>query len=93
MDNNPNVIDSLFTRTEHVLYITQAFEVVRENRTLFLHKGSWHRFKGYAFSSLNKLRDKYKEVLKEVEGFEEYHSISKKYSLREIRDEIKRRES
>ena len=31
---------------------------MRENRNLFLHKGSWHNFKGYAYSQLSKLEDR-----------------------------------
>lgn len=58
MDNNPNIIDSLFTPTRCVLYCTQIGELVRENRKLFLHKGSWFKFKGYSFSQLHKLKTK-----------------------------------
>ena len=28
---------------------------MRENRRLFLHKGAWPKFKGYAYSQLHKL--------------------------------------
>jgi predicted nucleotidyltransferase len=55
MENNPNVIDSLFTPATCVLYSTGVGNLVRENRRLFLHKGSWPRFKRYAYSQLHKL--------------------------------------
>ena len=55
MDNNPNIIDSLFTPTTCVLHITRVGNLVRENRRLFLHKGAWPKFKGYAYSQLHKL--------------------------------------
>lgn len=58
MDNNPNMIDSLFVPTECVLHCTKIGNMVRENRSLFLHKGSWHKFKGYAFSQLHKMTSK-----------------------------------
>jgi len=58
MDNNPNMIDSLFTSSECVLHSTQVGEMVRSNRRLFLHKGSWHKFKGYAYSQLHKMSNK-----------------------------------
>lgn len=54
MDNNPNMVDSLFVPRHCVLYTTRVGELVRENRQLFLHKGSWHKFKGYAYSQLHK---------------------------------------
>ena len=55
MDNNPNVIDSLFTPVNCVLHSTRVGNLVRENRRLFLHKGAWPKFKGYAYSQLHKL--------------------------------------
>lgn len=58
MDNNPNMIDSLFTPARCVLHSTQIGQMVRENRKMFLHKGSWHKFKGYAYSQLNKMEGK-----------------------------------
>lgn len=58
MDNNPNMIDSLFTPQECVLHCTRVGGMVREKRRLFLHKGAWHRFKGYAYSQLHKMDSK-----------------------------------
>ena len=62
MENNPNMIDSLFVPQRCVLHCTQVGNLVRENRKLFLHKGSWHKYKGYAYSQLHKMR------IKEPEG-------------------------
>lgn len=58
MENNPNVIDSLFTPAICVLHSTRAGNLVRENRRIFLHKGAWPKFKGYAYSQLHKLTNK-----------------------------------
>lgn len=55
MENNPNVIDSLFTPVNCVLHSTRVGDRVRENRRLFLHKGAWPKFKGYAYSQLHKI--------------------------------------
>lgn len=54
MDNNPNMIDSLFTPDFCVLHITAVGQMVRDNRTIFLHKGAWHKFRGYAYSQMHK---------------------------------------
>ncbi|HEV7558855.1 MAG TPA: nucleotidyltransferase domain-containing protein, partial [Kofleriaceae bacterium] len=56
MENNPNIIDSLFTPRRCVLSSTAIGEYIREHRADFLHKGAWHKFKGYAYSQLNKIR-------------------------------------
>lgn len=58
MENNPNMIDSLFTPRRCVMHSTAIGEMVRENRKLFLHKGAWHKFKGYAYSQMHKMRIK-----------------------------------
>ena len=58
MENNPNIIDSLYTPHECVQHITKVGNMVRERRGIFLHKGAWHKFKGYAYSQLHKMKTK-----------------------------------
>ncbi len=58
MENNPNMIDSLWTPQECVLHITNVGNMVRDNRRMFLHKGAWHKFRGYAYSQIHKMRGK-----------------------------------
>ena len=55
MQNNPNMIDSLFTPLRCVRHATQVGHLVREHRKLFLHKGCWHTFRGYAWAQLHKM--------------------------------------
>jgi len=55
MDNNPNMIDSLFVSENCIVHSTHIAELIRKNRKIFLHKGAWHKFKGYAYSQLSKL--------------------------------------
>lgn len=71
MECNPNMIDSLFTPRDCILHITQVGEMVRSARHKFLHKGSWHKFKGYAYSQLHKMSGKKAEG-KRVELIEKY---------------------
>jgi predicted nucleotidyltransferase len=61
MDCNPNMIDSLFTPRRCILYTSPIGELVRENRHLFLHKGAWHRFKGYSYSQMQKAKSQTRE--------------------------------
>ena len=61
MENNPNMIDSLFTPQECVLHSTRVANMVRDKRRTFLHKGAWHRFKGYAYNQLHKMKTKMPE--------------------------------
>ena len=58
MENNPNMIDSLFVPRRCILHSTQVGEHIRESRKEFLHKGSWHKFKGYAYSQVHKMNTK-----------------------------------
>lgn len=58
MENNPNLIDALYTPRRCVLSSTQVGEYLREHRDDFLHRGAWHKFKGYAYAQLHKIRTK-----------------------------------
>ena len=58
LDNNPNMIDSLFTPQDCVRFLTPIADMVRENRKLFLNKGAWPKFKGYAMSQISKMHQK-----------------------------------
>ena len=58
MENNPNMIDSLHVPRNCVIHSTAIGEMIRENRKLFLHKGAWHKFKGYAYAQMSKIRNK-----------------------------------
>jgi predicted nucleotidyltransferase len=58
MENNPNMIDSLFTPRQAVIHSTAVSEHVRDHRKMFLHKGAWHKFKGYAYAQMSKIRNK-----------------------------------
>lgn len=91
MENNPNVIDSLFTPQFCVLHATRVGQMVRENRKIFLHLGSWHTFKGYAYSQLKKCGSKNrtgkrKKVVEEV-GFDPkfaYHILRNLNEIEQI---------
>lgn len=58
MENNPNIVDALFTPARCVLTRTPIWEMVRQNRQMFLHKGCFHKFRGYAYSQLHKAKTK-----------------------------------
>ena len=82
MENNPNILDSLFTPVTCILHSTRVGNLVRENRKIFLHKGAWPKFKGYAYSQLHKLANKHplgkRAELVEKHGFDTkfgYHVV------------------
>jgi len=55
MQNNPNIIETLFSTDEKTNFETEIAKTLRANVHLFVHKGAWHRFKGYAYSQLDKM--------------------------------------
>lgn len=55
MENNPNMIDSLFVPRRCVIHSTQISEHLRNNRRHFLHKGCFHKFRGYAYAQMHKI--------------------------------------
>ena len=66
MENNPNIIDSLYVPDSCVLYSTSIGDRLRENRKMFLHKGCWATFKGYAYGQMHKIRSKKPEGKRKI---------------------------
>lgn len=58
MENNPNMADSLWTYDEDVITQTKISKMVRDNRKIFLHRGAFHRYLGYAHAQLHKIKNK-----------------------------------
>jgi uncharacterized protein len=83
MKNNPNMIDSLFTHDTCVLHITRIGQLLRDQRKMFLHKGCWHTFKGYAYQQVTKMsgtrnRTGKRKAMVEEHGFDlkfAYHVV------------------
>lgn len=55
MENNPNIVDIMFTPMNCITHINKAGHIIRENRKEFLHKGCYQEFQGYALSQLKKM--------------------------------------
>jgi len=84
MENNPNMIDSLFTPQHCVLHCTAMGQMVRDQRRMFLHKGAWIKFKGYAYSQKGKILSKDKPVGKRKELVEQ-HGFDIKFAYHLVR--------
>lgn len=88
MDNNPNIVDSLFVPRNCVLHSTAVGEMVREQRQVFLHKGCWAKFKGYAYSQMHKIRTKKPEGSR-VKIIEEFgYDVKFAYHVVRLLDEV-----
>ncbi len=85
MENNPNMIDSLFVPRRCILYSTQVGELVRENRKLFLHKGAWHKFKGYSYAQLHKAEHSVPQEGTERRADYDKHGYSTKFAYHVVR--------
>ena len=73
MQNNPNMVDSLFVPLRCIMFITPIGQMVRDNRHMFLHKGCYHKFRGYSFQQLHKMRIKNPSAdSKRKEAFDKY---------------------
>ncbi len=58
LQNNPNILEMLFTEDRHVLYVNDFGKQLLENRRGLLSKKVYKTFGGYALSQLKKMRDK-----------------------------------
>jgi predicted nucleotidyltransferase len=87
-DNNPNIIDSLFTAQDCVQHCTQIGSLVRENRKLFIHKGCYVKMKAYAYSQLHKMSSKDREG-KRKESYDKFgFDVKFAYHLLRLIDEV-----
>jgi uncharacterized protein len=58
MENNPNMLDTIHVPQRCVLFCSPVAQLVRDNRSMFLHKGSYQKLRGYAYSQLHKIGTK-----------------------------------
>lgn len=54
---NPNIVEMLYVKPEHVIYADKRGEELRANRQLFLSKRLYHSYGGYAIRNLRKLAE------------------------------------
>ncbi len=96
MENNPNMVTTLFVPRECVLHSTAISEMVREKRDMFLHKGSWPKYKGYSYQQRHKMQGKNPEEgskrhkLRERFGYDvkfAYHTVRLLYEAEMILNE------
>ena len=55
LQNNPNILDALFVAPNHVLFINEYGEQLRNIRYKFLSKRVYKTYGGYAYSQLKKM--------------------------------------
>jgi predicted nucleotidyltransferase len=85
MDNNPNMVDALFVPERCVIHSTAVGNLVRDNRKLFLHKGCWHRFRGYAYSQMHKMAIKNPKPGSKRAGYVEEFGYDVKFAYHVVR--------
>ncbi len=77
-DNNPNILDMLWVPDNCVTHIDGIGHHIRKNRRHFLHKGSYHRFRGYAHQQFKRLQTSPRKDLIEKYGYDTkfaYHIV------------------
>lgn len=77
-DNNPNMLDMLWVPDNCVVHMDQIGEHLRKNRRHFLHKGAYHRFRGYAHQQFKRLQNSPRKDLIEQYGYDTkfaYHVV------------------
>lgn len=91
--NNPNIVDSLFVPQNCIIHSTQIGQMLRDNRKIFLHKGCYHKFRGYAYSQKNKMETKSHKGLDALITFEESLEVPRTTTFEEVEKEYKERNS
>lgn len=70
-DSNPNMLDSLFVPERCIVTSDNVAKILRNNKKMFLNKGAFHRFKGYAYQQMKNIQNK-NPVGKRVELVEKF---------------------
>jgi predicted nucleotidyltransferase len=63
-DNNPNMLDLVFSPERCIIKLEREWETVLENRELFISKKCRHTYSGYAFAQLQRINT-HRKFLKE----------------------------
>lgn len=58
-DNNPNIIEVLFTDPSDHVIVSKAGQLLIDNRNVFISKKARHTFSGYAISQLKRIQRHY----------------------------------
>jgi predicted nucleotidyltransferase len=56
IENNPNIIELLFTNEQHYIISTKWFNKIIKHRDKFLSKNIKYRFSGYSFAQLKRIK-------------------------------------
>lgn len=85
MDCNPNIVDSIWVPANCITHCTAIGQMVRDQRKLFLHKGAWHRFRGYAYSQLHKIQNKQNATSERRKDLIERYGYDVKFAYHVVR--------
>lgn len=85
MENNPNMVDILFTPQRCVLFCSPVAQIVRDNRKLFLTKNSYHKMRGYSYAQLHKIGTKSNSSNPKRQSSIEEHGYDVKFGYHVIR--------
>jgi predicted nucleotidyltransferase len=89
MECNPNMVETLFYPNDCITYCSMIGQRVRDSRKMFLHKGAYHKLKGYAYSQLsaaNKVKDD--SFIREIRAFEVAWNIPHTTTYAEVCEEM-----
>ena len=84
MNNNPNIVDILFSPEHCITSMNSIGAHLIENRHIFLNKKCWHTFRGYAFGQLKKLSNINKNAPRRQEMIKK-HGFDTKFAYHIVR--------
>lgn len=67
-DCNPNIIETLWTDSDHICWATTEGAILVANRNYFLSRKATHTFRGYAMSQLKRIKTHRKWLLDPPKG-------------------------
>lgn len=89
--NNPNVLELLFTNYDNMISATPEFKELQANYHRIVSKEAYKRFMGYAYEQRKKLEvkaNRYKGLVEAVDWLETCHSFSIRESTAKMSEQI-----
>ena len=91
LQNNPNIVETLFVNKKNILFITEEFEQIMENYKEFISKRVFKTFSGYAFGQRKKLiikKERYESLKRAVYNLKYIASVQIKNPKARLSEEI-----
>jgi len=86
--NNPNIIEALYTPVWCVVHCSNVGKMIRDNRKMFLSKLAWKKFRNYAWGQFHKMNTKKPEGKRKEIVDEKGYDVKFAYNILRLMSDV-----